>query len=794
MASLILVGCGSETETLPEEETIEINTVREFLRDVSSLEKDTNVNPIIAFKNSANDLADKKIVLTKDNINEVLNDCENFSSCVVVVDNHTVVKINSLENCQQSGSWKACMPMCSGYIKKGELIYKEDYMNNVIGIPDGQERLVYLFDPNEKQPKQNPVSYEKAPPLTYYENGKVKVTGHGFKKFYRYFVSAKEGIYLLEGADLKSKTIKKIPDGCEVFLKSKSEKMLTVLDTTNETNTVKYIDGEWVEIGVELDLSPGDQGYYYDEIDDGPSKLFDGYVVDVFLEEKLDSTKKNGVWTYFYESGTIEKEVFYLDDHSIKEINYDTDGDITKINEERVEGEVRYVYNSFYKNGNIKYIGDGDEWGAVSKLFKENEKKYAENWDYKSAGHDLNKIVLSKNIGDLFLYENESISQKLKISDDNVELISLESTGNVAEIIGPKIVDNSFYFNGSNDRILIDNDKTNFENQSFTISLSLKTVQEGYAGILLKSDEDNVWEEGEFHLYLENGHVAFVGFDNEYIKSSEIKVNDGNWHNIVITNKAPINSDSKGTLKHSSIANVYIDGKNRTKFYPHTNYRSDDITNSDILDYSVKLGVANNAESFDNFKGHIKNLSLFNTDISSDNASLISTGKDPVKDLSLSKVISGYWKLNDFDNAKEKFLENNMLPEFSGVYGYKYENAGSGEIRIHPDSDTSALFHLDVYNGPPAYNSGSLYGRVIMKEKNEFVFSEIIEFQSTKCILTFYLDADGISVSNSNPNGHNQCGFGNNVDAAGTYPLIDPAVPQFYYSGEGSEIPFEEID
>jgi hypothetical protein len=189
-----------------------------------------------------------------------------------------------------------------------------------------------------------------------------------------------------------------------------------------------------------------------------------------------------------------------------------------------------------------------------------------------------------------------------------------------------------------------------------------------------------------------------------------------------------------------------------------------------------------------------KTLSLFNTDISSDNASLISTGKDPVKDLSLSKVISGYWKLNDFDNAKEKILENNMLPEFSGVYGYKYENAGSGEIRIHPDSDTSALFHLDVYNGPPAYNSGSLYGRVIMKEKNEFVFSEIIEFQSTKCILTFYLDADGISVSNSNPNGHNQCGFGNNVDAAGTYPLIDPAVPQFYYSGEGSEIPFEEID
>ena len=78
--------------------------------------------------------------------------------------------------------------------------------------------------------------------------------------------------------------------------------------------------------------------------------------------------------------------------------------------------------------------------------------------------------------------------------------------------------------------------------------MSLKTVQEGYAGILLKSDEDNVWEEGEFHLYLENCYVAFVGFDNEYIKSSEIKVNDGNWHNIV------------GTYDGSSTLSLYHNG------------------------------------------------------------------------------------------------------------------------------------------------------------------------------------------------------------------------------------------
>ena len=49
-------------------------------------------------------------------------------------------------DCIQSGSWGACMPYAKGYIKKGSLIEKEDYINNIIGIPDSQLRKVYLFN------------------------------------------------------------------------------------------------------------------------------------------------------------------------------------------------------------------------------------------------------------------------------------------------------------------------------------------------------------------------------------------------------------------------------------------------------------------------------------------------------------------------------------------------------------------------------------------------------------------------------------------------------------------------
>ncbi len=126
------------------------NTVTEFLRDVKTIEKDTNVNPILSFKDLAEDIAIEKIILSKENINEALILAKDYSSCVVVTANHTIVKIENLEDCQQSGSWKACMPKCSGYIKKGELNFKTDYMNNIIGVPDNQQRVAFFFDPIQK--------------------------------------------------------------------------------------------------------------------------------------------------------------------------------------------------------------------------------------------------------------------------------------------------------------------------------------------------------------------------------------------------------------------------------------------------------------------------------------------------------------------------------------------------------------------------------------------------------------------------------------------------------------------
>ncbi len=144
---ILVIGCSSkkeETETTSEENTTTI--VSEFLKDVKTLDSDTIKTPIIAFKELAKSTANKTINLTKDNIQEALLEAKGFKHCVITTGIHTVVKVENIDNCKPSGSWGACMPYGVGYVKKGNLTYNEGLINNIIGRPDGQSRIMFLFN------------------------------------------------------------------------------------------------------------------------------------------------------------------------------------------------------------------------------------------------------------------------------------------------------------------------------------------------------------------------------------------------------------------------------------------------------------------------------------------------------------------------------------------------------------------------------------------------------------------------------------------------------------------------
>ncbi|UTW61578.1 hypothetical protein KFE98_16395 [bacterium SCSIO 12741] len=119
--------------------------VSDFLTDVSSFEDFKSKTPIKDFAAMADDASFKSKDLDKDNVMEILSEARAYTHVVIIVEDHTLVRIVELKDCKQSGSWGACMPKAEGYIKKGDLVYQNDYINNIIGRPDDQKRTVYMF-------------------------------------------------------------------------------------------------------------------------------------------------------------------------------------------------------------------------------------------------------------------------------------------------------------------------------------------------------------------------------------------------------------------------------------------------------------------------------------------------------------------------------------------------------------------------------------------------------------------------------------------------------------------------
>lgn len=125
---------------------VKSSIISSFLSDISSLENNENQNPIVSFQEAAENDASKSLVVSKDNMENVLSLAKDYNHCIITTEDHTIVKIDNTRDCKQSGSWGACMPFVTGYIKKGTLVLQEDYMNNIIGLPDSKVRMAYFFD------------------------------------------------------------------------------------------------------------------------------------------------------------------------------------------------------------------------------------------------------------------------------------------------------------------------------------------------------------------------------------------------------------------------------------------------------------------------------------------------------------------------------------------------------------------------------------------------------------------------------------------------------------------------
>lgn len=125
-----------------------VESVTTFLDGIIQVEgeKINEHNPILTINSLASAQADETMKITEENIGEVLEKGEQYAHCLISVNQHTLVLITNWEDCTQSGAWNTCMPYGEGFIKRENLEKHEDYINNIIGIPDGQRRMAFFFE------------------------------------------------------------------------------------------------------------------------------------------------------------------------------------------------------------------------------------------------------------------------------------------------------------------------------------------------------------------------------------------------------------------------------------------------------------------------------------------------------------------------------------------------------------------------------------------------------------------------------------------------------------------------
>ncbi len=144
--TLVLIFCLGFVSSLSAQSKTE--TLTAFLDGIISFENATinQGTPIADIKTLAAEQAAVTKDLTKESVKEVLETAKDYHFCVITVGEHTIARITDLEYTQMSGSWATAMPMGEGYVQKNGLNLKNDFLNNIIGIPNSQERKVYFFN------------------------------------------------------------------------------------------------------------------------------------------------------------------------------------------------------------------------------------------------------------------------------------------------------------------------------------------------------------------------------------------------------------------------------------------------------------------------------------------------------------------------------------------------------------------------------------------------------------------------------------------------------------------------
>ncbi|MDX1416421.1 MAG: LamG-like jellyroll fold domain-containing protein, partial [Candidatus Promineifilaceae bacterium] len=236
--------------------------------------------------------------------------------------------------------------------------------------------------------------------------------------------------------------------------------------------------------------------------------------------------------------------------------------------------------------------------------------------------------------------------------------------------------DGAFTFDGTDDVLDTQGGVVELARGDFSIAAWVKTTGSSQ-GIVTKNDSDNVWENGEKSFYIDaSGMPRFVGFGDGFI-SSTAKVNDGQWHHILVT----------WDFTSGKAGKIYVDGEDVTS--TATSYNA---ANADNADDTLKIAEPNfqasgsDIEAPNHFKGALDELLVYNRALAANEAAdLYAYGSGTWAAAALN---NGSWSFTipDGENGLEGHYQINVrgTDEFGNVTPLGSQRVWRGEIDTRP--------------------------------------------------------------------------------------------------------------
>lgn len=131
---------------------------------------------------------------------------------------------------------------------------------------------------------------------------------------------------------------------------------------------------------------------------------------------------------------------------------------------------------------------------------------------------------------------------------------------------------------------------------------------------------------------------------------------------------------------------------------------------------------------------------------------------------------------------------------FGGTYafGENVDSESVGTVYIHPTSDSSALFFMDLCIGGPTYNMGIVIGELDFKD-NIGLYDSKKHDDFFDCGLRFEFNADSLVVTTIP--GHEDCGLGHSVYPDHTFYRRSKAIPMYFtQDGDKDTVYFDRLN